>query len=420
MKQSLSIVAIGDELLVGQVTDTNSPYIASVIDPAGWRVDSVSVVHDDARAIREAIGRALEASPVVITTGGLGPTKDDITKTVLTEIFGGTLVSDDRVLEAVRSIMEHRGLELNESTAAQALVPSSARIFVNEVGTAPIMWFETDGRVLVALPGVPFEMRHMFARHVFPALMERFGASHSLVHRTVLTTDISESALSEMLSDFEAALPAGFHLAYLPNMGYIRLRLDGTGPDPDELNAEADRLHSALKGLCRPYMLHDEDLTPAEILLNLLKKHRLTFATAESCTGGNIAHLITSIPGSSEAMLGGVVSYSNSVKEGILGVDPQLIATLGAVSEPVAAQMAEGARRATGADVAVATSGIAGPGGAVAGKPVGTVCFGVSAGSTTRSLTLHLPGDRSRVIDRASNTALILAIRALHAFYANV
>ena len=420
MKQSLSIVAIGDELLVGQVTDTNSPYIATVIDPAGWRVDSVIVVHDDARAIREAIGRAFEASPVVITTGGLGPTKDDITKQVLTDIFGGTLVSDDRVLDAVRSIMERRGLELNESTAAQALVPSSARIFVNEVGTAPIMWFEKDGRVLVALPGVPFEMRHMFTRHIFPALMERFGASHALTHRTVLTTDVSESALSEMLEEFEASLPAGFHLAYLPNMGYIRLRLDGTGTDHEGLNAEADRLHAALKALCRDYILHDRDMTPAEILLDQLRQRGLTFATAESCTGGNIAHLITSIPGSSEAMLGGVVSYSNSVKEQLLGVDPQLIAELGAVSEPVTEQMARGVQRATGADVAVATSGIAGPGGAVAGKPVGTVCFGIAVGPTARTLTLHLPGDRSRVIDRASNTALILAIRALHAFYANV
>lgn len=420
MKQSLSIVAIGDELLVGQVTDTNSPYIASVIDPAGWSVDSVSVVHDDAKAIRTAVERAFEASPVVITTGGLGPTKDDITKQVLMDLFGGQLVRDDSVLHAVKSIMDRRGLELNESTAAQALVPSSARVFVNEVGTAPILWFEKDGRVLVALPGVPFEMRHMFSRYVFPAIMERFGAVHALAHRTVLTTDISESALSEKLEEFEASLPAGFHLAYLPNIGYIRLRLDGRGADPETLNATADRLHDELKALCHPYMLHDEDLTPAEILLNLLKSRHLTFATAESCTGGNIAHLITSIPGSSEVMLGGVVSYSNSVKERTLGVDPQLIAELGAVSEPVAAQMAEGVRRATGADVAVATSGIAGPGGAVPGKSVGTVCFGISAGNTTQTFTLHFPGDRCRVIDRASNTALILALRLLHALRPNV
>ena len=415
MGQKLSIIAIGDELLVGQVTDTNSPFIASTVEPEGWSIESVRVVHDNAEDIRRAIEQAFERTDIVITTGGLGPTKDDITKPVLMEIFGGEPVKNESVLEAVRGIMERRGLQLNESTAAQAIVPSSARIFINEVGTAPIMWFEKNGKTLVSLPGVPFEMQRMFARHIFPAILERYSTHEVIIHRTVLTTDISESDLSERLSDFESGLPEGFHLAYLPNNGYLRLRLDGRGTDEEKISQIADDLHSELKKNCGKHLLYDRDLTPAEILLEMLKEKHLTFATAESCTGGNISHLVTMIPGSSEAMLGGIVSYSNSVKENVLGVNPADIATLGAVSEPVAAQMAEGARRATGADIAVSTSGIAGPGGAVKGKPVGTVCLAVADATGTQTWTMHFPGDRQRVISRASNTALILAIRRLHA-----
>lgn len=415
MEQRLSIIAIGDELLVGQVTDTNSPFIASTVEPEGWSIESVRVVHDNAEDIRRAIEQAFERTDIVITTGGLGPTKDDITKPVLMEIFGGEPVKNESVLEAVRGIMERRGLQLNESTAAQANVPSSAHIFINEVGTAPIMWFEKNGKTLVSLPGVPFEMQRMFARHIFPAILERYSTHEVIIHRTVLTTDISESDLSERLSDFESGLPEGFHLAYLPNNGYLRLRLDGRGTDEEKISQIADDLHSELKKNCGKHLLYDRDLTPAEILLEMLKEKHLTFATAESCTGGNISHLVTMIPGSSEAMLGGIVSYSNSVKENVLGVNPADIATLGAVSEPVAAQMAEGARRATGADIAVSTSGIAGPGGAVKGKPVGTVCLAVADATGTQTWTMHFPGDRQRVISRASNTALILAIRRLHA-----
>ncbi len=415
MEQRLSIIAIGDELLVGQVTDTNSPFIASTVEPEGWSIESVRVVHDNAEDIRRAIEQAFERTDIVITTGGLGPTKDDITKPVLMEIFGGEPVKNESVLEAVRGIMERRGLQLNESTAAQAIVPSSAHIFINEVGTAPIMWFEKNGKTLVSLPGVPFEMQRMFARHIFPAILERYSTHEVIIHRTVLTTDISESDLSERLSDFESGLPEGFHLAYLPNNGYLRLRLDGRGTDEEKISQIADDLHSELKKNCGKHLLYDRDLTPAEILLEMLKEKHLTFATAESCTGGNISHLVTMIPGSSEAMLGGIVSYSNSVKENVLGVNPADIATLGAVSEPVAAQMAEGARRATGADIAVSTSGIAGPGGAVKGKPVGTVCLAVADATGTQTWTMHFPGDRQRVISRASNTALILAIRRLHA-----
>ena len=415
MEQRLSIIAIGDELLVGQVTDTNSPFIASTVEPEGWSIESVRVVHDNAEDIRRAIEQAFERTDIVITTGGLGPTKDDITKPVLMEIFGGEPVKNESVLEAVRGIMGRRGLQLNESTAAQPIVPSSARIFINEVGTAPIMWFEKNGKILISLPGVPFEMQRMFARHIFPAILERYSTHEAIIHRTVLTTDISESDLSEHLSDFESRLPEGFHLAYLPNNGYLRLRLDGRGTDEVKISQIADALHSELKKNCGKHLLYDRDLTPAEILLEMLKEKHLTFATAESCTGGNISHLVTMIPGSSEAMLGGIVSYSNSVKENVLGVNPADIATLGAVSEPVAAQMAEGARRATGADIAVATSGIAGPGGAVKGKPVGTVCLAVADATGTQTWTMHFPGDRQRVISRASNTALILAIRRLHA-----
>lgn len=412
-RHNISIVAIGDELLIGQVQDTNSSFIASIADKAGWTVSSISVVHDSPDAIEDAVRRAMETSSVVITTGGLGPTKDDMTKQVLASIFGGEMIFDKNVLDSVASVMVRRGLKLNDTTATQAIVPSSARIFVNEVGTAPIMWFDKDDRTLVSLPGVPFEMRHMFSKVVFPEICRKYGTETYLTHRTLLITGISESDLSELLADFEQNLPESFHLAYLPGNGYLRLRLDGSGVDAQWLDSEAARLLMKMKELCGIHVLYDQDVTPAWLLLRVLREHKLTFATAESCTGGNIAHLVTSIPGSSESMLGGVVSYSNSVKENTLGVPSSLISSYGAVSEPVAASMAEGVRKATGADVSVATSGIAGPGGAVEGKPVGTVCMAVSTAKSTDSYTFHFPGDRARVIERASDTALILAIRSL-------
>lgn len=409
----ISIIVIGDELLIGQVTDTNSGEIARHIAPEGWTVAQVQVVADEAEAISRAIGQAFGRTRVVITTGGLGPTKDDITKQVLCREFGGELRRDESVLENVKQVIEKRGLKLNDLTRAQADVPTSCRVIQNRVGTAPIMWFDSPRGVLVAMPGVPFETREMFASEVFPQLLRRFPSDEAVEHRTLKVTGISESALAERIAEWEMALPEHAHLAYLPRPGVVRLRIDVRHTDRAFAMAEADRLHSELCASLYDLLLTDRDESEARTLLRLLQEHGLTVSTAESCTGGNIAHLITLEPGSSAAMLGGVVSYANSVKTGILGVNPEAIESVGAVSELVAGQMAQGVCRATGADLGISTSGIAGPGGATPGKPVGTVCMGVCLDGQVWTYTFHFPGSRDRVIDRASYTALILGIRAL-------
>lgn len=409
----VSIVAIGDELLIGQVTDTNSGSLARIMGPAGWEVVHVEVCGDNGSDIRDAIGRAFEATDVVLTTGGLGPTKDDITKGILMDIFGGELTEDKAVLENVREIMGRRGLEMNPLTAAQAMVPSSCEVIQNRLGTAPLMWFEKNGKVLVAMPGVPFETVGMFESEVFKKLQERFPSDKVVEHRAFITTGISESALAEKLADLENSLPTNFHLAYLPNASYIRLRLDIRVDKNLDLTREIEQVCSRMKEIIGVNLVADEDITPAQLLIKEASVHDATIATAESCTGGNIAATITAIPGSSAHMLGGVVAYSNNVKINTLGVSAETINSLGAVSEPVAAQMAEGACRITGASIGISTSGIAGPGGGTPEKPVGTVCIGVCCLGETETMTMHFPGNRQRVVERAVNHALLCAVRML-------
>lgn len=409
----VSIVVIGDELLIGQVVDTNSGDIARMIAPAGWTVREVRTVHDDAAAIREAIESAMAVSDVVLVTGGLGPTKDDITKETLRGIFGGGMRRDEGVLEHVREVFRRRGLNMNALTESQAMVPESCTVIPNDLGTAPVMWFEKNGKVLVSMPGVPFETRHAFAAEVLPRLLDRFADRMAIGHRTLVLAGITESDLAERISDWEDGLARELHLAYLPQAGYIRLRIDCVSPCEEAVHMLLDQAQQWLADNLTDYILATDDLTPQQILMRILQERHLTMATAESCTGGNIAHRMTLLPGVSEVFAGGVVAYSNEVKMRVLGVDAATLASHGAVSEPVAAQMAEGACRALGAGCAVATSGIAGPGGGSAEKPVGTVCVAFATPDGTHTTTLHLPGDRNRVIDRATTEALIRLIRLL-------
>lgn len=403
----LSIIVIGDELLIGQVVDTNSGDIARMIAPAGWSVEKVTTIHDDADAIRSAIRSALESSDVVLTTGGLGPTKDDITKATLLDIFGGTLKRDDTVLAHIRDVFTRRGLHMNALTESQAMVPDSCRVIPNELGTAPVMWFERDGKVLVSMPGVPFETRHAFAVEVLPRLLERFADRAAIGHRTLVLTGITESDLAERIADWEDGLAEGLHLAYLPQAGYIRLRIDCVAPDEGAVALMLDQCVQWLTDNLNEHVVATSDLTPEQIVMESLQRAHLTLATAESCTGGNIAHRLTMLAGVSEVFNGGVVAYSNEVKMQVLGVSAATLEANGAVSEPVAREMAEGARRALGADCAIATSGIAGPGGGTPAKPVGTVCMAFATPRGTTSCTLHLPGNRARVIDRATTEALL-------------
>lgn len=409
-----AVIAIGDELLLGQVIDTNSGAIARMIDPAGWSLEWVKVIHDDADAITSAVDEAFRAADVVLTTGGLGPTKDDITKLTLCRYFGGELRHDETVLDNIKEVFAKRGIQLNPLTEAQALVPTSCRVIQNRVGTAPIMWFErTDGKVLVSMPGVPFETLQMFQSEVFPQLLKKYHSDTHISHRCVIVEGLTESKVAMQLDEWEEALPDFVHLAYLPKPGIIRLRLDGHNTDRALLESTLDRLHAQLCNRFADHLLADSDMTPEESLLQRLRAKGLTVATAESCTGGNIAHRITAIAGCSDCYFGSVVSYDNSVKTNLLNVDPAAIETHGAVSEEVASQMAEGVRKAIGTDCAIATSGIAGPSGATPGKPVGTVCIAIATPERTVAATYHFPGTRDRVIDRASTSALTLLAMAL-------
>lgn len=403
----LHIIIIGDEILLGRVVDTNSSLIAQTFTNLGWDIDGITTVGDDGAAIADAVRRALGAADMVVTTGGLGPTRDDITKKVLMDIFGGHLEEDAAVLANVERIFAERGIAMNDLTRTQALVPTSCRVIQNRLGTAPIMWFEsTDhqpghpAKVLVAMPGVPFETRGMIGE------VSRQAGAHFMprghFHRGELTVaGISESALAERLVDFENSLPEGSHLAYLPSPGRVLLRLDVK----DRPAVDFDRFMASLRQAVGAYCIGEGCLSPAEILIAHLRSRSLTMATAESCTGGNIAHTITAIAGCSDVYRGGVVSYCNEVKQSVLGVPAEAFAD-GAVSEPVVRAMAEGACRVCGADCAVATSGIAGPGGAVPGKPVGTVWIAASVQGRTEARLFHIAGDRAAVIDGATARAL--------------
>ena len=416
----LAIIIIGDEILLGQVTDTNSGHIARTFSAKDWEVTSVCTVPDDARAIREAIGRGLEAADLVISTGGLGPTKDDITKAVMLEVFGGTLRHDPDVAENISRIFEKRGLKLNDLTRAQAMVPTSCTVIQNLFGTAPVMCFEKDGKMLVVMPGVPFETEGMLPE-VVSRVDRHFNPDIHYRHRTLMAGGISESALAERLDSFEKSIEgSGLHLAYLPIPGLIRLRLDGRGADKARLDADFDAAFSRLEEGVGGNMVFDGDATAAEILIDALRRNNATAATAESCTGGNIAHAITSVPGCSDVFAGAFVTYTNSMKHSVLGVSASSLEKFGAVSAPVAEQMARGAIEASGASCAVATSGIAGPGGGSAEKPVGTVWMAAAVrrpdGSTDCVAECHrFPGDRLRVIGRATTQALLMLARRLDA-----
>lgn len=407
MKMKLSIVIIGDEILLGRVTDINSGLIARTLSEQGWHIESIRTVGDTSEAIAAAVSAAMAESELVVTTGGLGPTRDDVTKAVLMSCFGGELRHDPDVAANIERIFERRGIKLNELTRLQAMVPSSCRVIQNLVGTAPIMWFEKDGKVLVAMPGVPAETRAMLPA-VAAEIEKHFDVRPDVVRREFTVTGISESALAGRLAAFEDALPEGYKLAYLPSPGEVLLRLEGSA---DTFAAEAEKLVALAGENFAGY----GKLSPAELAIDCLRKRGLTMASAESCTGGNIAALVTSIAGASEVFAGGVVAYSNGVKESVLGVKAETLAAYGAVSEPTVAEMAAGVRALTGADYAVATSGIAGPGGGSPEKPVGTVWTAIAGPHGTRTRLLTLAGDRRAVIDRASATVLTDLVAVIEA-----
>ena len=402
-----AIVTIGDEILIGQVLDTNSRNLAIALEEMGIHVNRMLSIGDRADEIANTLSRELACNDIVITTGGLGPTKDDITKGVLAQLTGSKgLVRHPGQLEKVHSILKSRGLDVLPINLAQADVPDTAEVLVNRLGTAPIMIFRNvkGGGTLYALPGVPHE-----AVGAIPDVLEdirKHQQLSSILHRNLMVYGIAESALSELIAPWEDALPEQMHLAYLPNpLTGIRLRLSCYGGDSTQQKQLMEAEMGKLKALLGDLVYADGDSTLESELGRILKEHGLTVSTAESCTGGEIAHLFTSVPGSSAYFLGSVTSYAISVKEKVLGVPAQTIEKYGVVSSEVAAAMAEGVRKLTGSDYSVSTTGLAGPGGDEF-NPEGTVWVGVATPKGTKTIKYCYKNDRLRNIERFAASAL--------------
>lgn len=410
---NVEIIVIGDELLIGQVTDTNSGWIARELNHIGWEVTEITTVRDRSREITDALNSSFGRVDVVLMTGGLGPTKDDITKQTLCDYFGGKLVFDESVFANVEAIFRRRKLTMNDSTRNQAYVPNVCTVIQNSVGTAPVMWFERNGKVLVSMPGVPTEMKTVMKEAVISRLREYFQDHSSILHRTCLVKDFTESRLSETLSDFEAQLPACIKLAYLPTPGVIRLRLTARGDEESYLQKIIDDEFFKLRTILGSHLFCGSDTTLAGALGSILTERGETLATAESCTGGNIAHEITRVAGSSVYFKGSVVAYSNEVKARVLNVSSETLSGFGAVSRETVLQMVSGVQRLLSSDCAIATSGIAGPGGGSVEKPVGTVWIAVRYGERSEAECFCFEGDREQVIARVTQSALLMLIQLM-------
>jgi len=401
------IITIGDELLIGQVVNTNSAWLGSTLGDDGIKVIQITSVQDHAAQIVQAVNDALSRADIVLMTGGLGPTKDDITKKTLAEMFGMKLVRNEQVYEMVGKQLALRGIAFTELNQGQALVPDGCTVLPNRNGTAPGMWFERDGKVLISMPGVPFEMKALVKDEVLPRLRKHFALDAN-VHRTIITFGLAESILADTIASWEEALPPYLHLAYLPSALCIRLRLSAYEIDRQKAEQEIESQIGKLSKVIPHYIIGSEDDSLESVTGALLKTRGETLATAESCTGGNIAHRFTAMPGASEYFKGGVVAYSNEVKIALLGVDPESLNRYGAVSQSVAEQMAEGVRRATGATYGISTTGIAGPTGGTPEKPVGTVWMAVATPNGVFSRRMVFGSVRSQNIERASSNCINL------------
>ena len=414
-----SICTIGDEILIGQITDTNSAHISRALNSLGIKVSKMVSIGDDHNLIVESLKKELQENEIVITTGGLGPTKDDITKKALAELSESTSYkTDQRQLEIVHRILSARGLDILDINLAQADVPENCEVIPNRLGTAPVMVFRFPEErfrhkaTLYSLPGVPFEAIGALD-DILNDIKEHYFLS-DIYHRTVMTYGIAESALAEMIADWEDNLPADMHLAYLPNaLTGVRLRLSIYGGMREHQEARIENELKGLHAILGDIIYSDKDDTLESAIGEILKATGKTLSTAESCTGGMISSLITSVPGSSEYFLGSVTSYANSVKENVLGVPSKIIEEYGAVSSECVSAMAEGVRRLTGSDYSVATSGIAGPGGGSDQKPVGTVWIGVSSHMGTETFSLRFNSDRKRNIERFSSSALHILLKRI-------
>jgi nicotinamide-nucleotide amidase len=412
MYMKAQIITIGDELLIGQTVDTNSAWIGAELSKLGFDVCRKISIHDLRKDILDTLSEVNGKSDLVLITGGLGPTSDDITKQTLCEYFGTKLVTDHDVLDMIEEMFRQRNWPMNENNRRQAEVPETCRVLKNAAGTAPGMWFEKDKTIFVSMPGVPHEMKYIMNEHVLPELIKRFS-SQTIIHKNIMTYGVGESSLAEILSGFEEFLPTEIKLAYLPSYGIIKLRLTATGPDKQQLENLVEQQVRKLYNTI-PHLIYGEDEESFEMVIGrILKERKETLSTAESCTGGKIASMITSIPGSSLYYKGSIISYDNSVKTDLLGVSEDTLDKYGAVSRECVEQMAEGARRLLKTDYSIATSGIAGPDGGTDTKPVGTVWIAVSSDTGTLSGKRQYGTDRITNINRFSVAALNLLWRQI-------
>ena len=403
----VEIMTIGDELLYGQVVDTNSAFMGQELAKIGLRVRQISSVSDRADEIVRALDQARQRAQVVLITGGLGPTKDDLTKHVLAHYFDTELVIHEPTLAHVTSFFTRFNRPMLDVNRQQALVPANCQVLFNAVGTAPGMWFDDRGTVFVSMPGVPFEMKKLMTNEVLPRLRGRFQLA-PIEHVVVMTVGLGESFLAEKIADWEDALPPNFKLAYLPSLGAVRLRLTGANDGLPDLRGRMLALLPALRERIGSHIFAEEETTLEATIGKLLLEKGLTLATAESCTGGLVAHRITGVAGSSAYFRGSVVAYHNDIKVSELNVPTETLVTSGAVSEATARAMAEGACRRLGADVAVATSGVAGPSGGTPEKPVGTICIAVADAQGTVSKQFSF--DRGRDLNITYTAQAVLTL----------
>ena len=407
----VEIITIGDEILIGQIVDTNSAFIGQLLNLNGMSVKQISSVSDDREHILKALDEAKNRADIILITGGLGPTKDDITKKTLCEYFKTTMRFDEGAYQDVVNIFATFGKEVTPLNRLQAEVPSICEVVHNYNGTAPCMWFDVEGKIFVSMPGVPYEMKALMKDHIIPKLKQRFNFPF-IYHKTVLTQGIGESTLSELISDWEDSLAAlNIKLAYLPSPGMVRLRLSAKGEVEADLKIYVDKKIEELKLLISEYIygyeiFGEEKETLEEIVGKLLRTQKKTISTAESCTGGYISHLLTRVAGSSDYYIGSVISYAYEIKETELGVPHDIILNHGAVSQPVVEQMAIAIRKKYKTDYSISASGIAGPGGGTDDKPVGSVWVAIATPEKVISEKFLFGNNRERNIQKTANAAL--------------
>lgn len=406
------IITIGDEILIGQVVDTNSAWMGQELNKIGVSVKQITSVSDRAAHIKQALDEAQQRADLILMTGGLGPTKDDITKLTLADYFSMPLRRDEATLAHVAEIFARLNRPMIEANEKQADVPDGCTVILNKNGTAPCMWFEANGKIFVSMPGVPFEMMYLMEEEILPRIKKAFNLP-AILHKTILTAGLGESFLAQQIEDIEDKLPEHIKLAYLPKLGQVRLRLSGTGADEVLLGNEINYFAQQIMDRIAKHVVIDQDIALEKAILDKMGAHGLTLSTAESCTGGYISHLITQHAGSSAVFEGGAVTYSYDLKESILGVKHETLIAFGAVSEQTVKEMAQGAITHFKTDYAVAVSGIAGPGGGLPGKPVGTVWIAVANQHKVEAKLFTFGSKRIQNIERSAMAALTMLLSLL-------